>query len=146
MHPRFAFRAHDGSYVCAEGGGGREVVANRPAVGPWETFVVIPLPNDFVGLMVANGQYVCAEGGGGREVVANRGEIGPWETFSWVWLEGGTQRGGTPAEGDIGRTFALMASNGQFVCAEGGGGGAVVANRHEPGPWETFTTVAPPAG
>lgn len=26
---RFAFRASNGKYMCAEGGGGREVVANR---------------------------------------------------------------------------------------------------------------------
>ena len=31
-------RANNGQYVCAEGGGGREVVANRSARGAWETF------------------------------------------------------------------------------------------------------------
>jgi hypothetical protein len=29
-----------GLWVCAENGGGQEVVANRPSMGPWETFYV----------------------------------------------------------------------------------------------------------
>src|SRR3954471_11998766 len=33
----------------------------------------------------------------------------------------------------------LQASNGQFVCAEGSGGGTVVANRNVGSTWETFT-------
>lgn len=37
-----AFRAAGGQYVCAEGGGGREVVANRPTAGGWETFTLEP--------------------------------------------------------------------------------------------------------
>ena len=32
----------------------------------------------------------------------------------------------------------LRANNGQFVCAEGGGLGPVVANRDRPLEWETF--------
>lgn len=35
--------------------------------------------------------------------------------------------------------IALQASNGQYVCAEGGGGQNLVANRGELGPWEAFT-------
>ena len=79
-------RANNGQYVCAEGGGGREVVANRDARGPWETFTVERVRSgDNIALRANNGQYVCAEGGGGREVVANRNARGPWETFE---LEG----------------------------------------------------------
>jgi hypothetical protein len=33
---------------------------------------------------------------------------------------------------------ALQASNGQYVVAEGGGGGVVNANRNNIGAWETF--------
>ena len=43
-------------------------------------------------------------------------------------------------------TVALQASNGQFVCAEGGGGQAVVANRNAIGSWETFTLLTPGSG
>jgi hypothetical protein len=35
---QLALQASNGMYVCAEDGGGREVVANRTAIGPWETF------------------------------------------------------------------------------------------------------------
>jgi hypothetical protein len=79
-----ALRAANGQYVCAEGGGGREVVANRDQILGWETFSLIDLGNSRVALRAANGQYVCAEGGGGREVVANRDQILGWETFELV--------------------------------------------------------------
>ena len=68
--------------MCAEGGGGRELVANRGAVGPWETFRYMWWDvEDKISLQTADGSYVCAEGGGGRELVANRPGIGEWEKF-----------------------------------------------------------------
>ncbi len=73
-------RANNGQYVCAEGGGGREVVANRDARGPWETFTVERIGNN-IALRTSNGWYVCAEGGGGGQVVADRRARGSWETF-----------------------------------------------------------------
>ena len=122
-----ALQAFNGQYVCAEGGGGREVVANRNVIGAWETFGLIDLGNGNVALQAFNGQYVCAEGGGGREVVANRNAIGAWETFGLIDLGNGN--------------VALQASNGQYVCAEGGGGREVVANRNSIGAWETFRLI-----
>jgi hypothetical protein len=79
-----ALRAANGQYVCAEGGGGQEVVANRDNIASWETFEIIDLGNSKVALRAANGQYVCAEGGGGQEVVANRDNIASWETFELI--------------------------------------------------------------
>ncbi|NEO53809.1 MAG: Vps62-related protein [Okeania sp. SIO3B5] len=117
-------QADNGQYVCAEDGGGRELLANRDRIGPWETFGMIKLGDNKIALRADNGQYVCAEGGGGGEVVANRDRIGSWETFNLITLEDGK--------------FALQAANGQYVCAEGGGGGEVVANRDRIGSWETF--------
>ncbi len=38
-----------------------------------------------------------------------------------------------------GSTISFQASNGQWMVAEGGGGGTVNANRDGVGPWETFT-------
>src|SRR2546421_620371 len=38
--PRVHLRAANGQYVCAEGGGGDNVVANRDLPREWETFVV----------------------------------------------------------------------------------------------------------
>gem|GEM_PF-1336565 len=37
---RVAIRASNGQYVCAEDGGGRELVASRNAIGPWEIFQI----------------------------------------------------------------------------------------------------------
>jgi hypothetical protein len=37
---RIHLRADNGQYVCAEGGGGGEVVANRDSAREWETFTV----------------------------------------------------------------------------------------------------------
>ena len=36
-----ALRANNRQYVCAEGGGGSRLVANRDAIGPWESFKLI---------------------------------------------------------------------------------------------------------
>jgi len=38
-----SLQASNGQYVCAENGGGRELVASRGAVGPWETFQRTPV-------------------------------------------------------------------------------------------------------
>ncbi len=120
-----SLRASNGQYVCAEGGGGQALIANRGSIGGWESFNLIYLDADRVALQAFNGMYVCAEGGGGQALVANRSAIGGWETFTLI------DRGG----GQV----ALRAHNGQYVCAEGGGGQALVANRDGIGPWETFS-------
>jgi hypothetical protein len=123
------FKTSDGThYLCAEGGGGREIVANRTEPGAWETFEVVKVDATHVALKASNGQFVCAENGGGRELVANRSDVGAWETFEVVPVDGG---------------IALRTSGGQFVCAEEGGGGVVVANRSAAGAWETFSTSVP---
>jgi hypothetical protein len=93
---RVALRAKDGKLVCAEGGGGKELIANRDQIGPWETFTIRKLATDLtegsdgiidgeiVALLTYNGQILCAEDGGGREVLANRTRVGQWETFTIV--------------------------------------------------------------
>jgi len=119
-----ALRANNGQYLCAEGGGGREVVANRSSAAEWERFQVVPLGSNRVALRAWNGQYVCAEGGGGGQVVADRNQIGQWETFEVAALSS--------------NRIALRTWNGLYVCAEGGGGRELVANRSEIKEWETF--------
>lgn len=136
---RINLKANNGQYVVAEGGGGGPVLANRARAGEWETFVLNdskPPPFDHgskVTLRAYNGMYVCAENGGGAEVNANRILAFGWEAFSIVHTDG--------SGGEItnGQSVAFQAANGQYVCAEGGGGGEVVANRDAIGPWETFT-------
>jgi len=123
-----SLQAGNGQYVCAEGGGGREVVANRDTIAEWETFGLIDRGNGYYALQADNGQYLCAEGGGGREVVANRDAIAEWETFRLIDLR-------RPAR------VALQASNDQHLCAEGGGGTGMVANRDWISDWETFNLI-----
>ncbi|MEI2762171.1 hypothetical protein [Methanothrix soehngenii] len=121
---RIALQANNGQYVCAENGGGSNLVANRDWILAWETFKHIDLGNNEVALQAANGQYVCAENGGGSNLVANRDWILAWETFRRI---------------DLGNNkVALQAANGQYVCAENGGGSNLVANRDWILDWETF--------
>ncbi|HKU74830.1 MAG TPA: hypothetical protein VJR02_13040 [Pyrinomonadaceae bacterium] len=122
-YAQVALIAFNRKYVAAEGGGGRELVANRDARGPWESFNVVYLGNDRVALRASNGQYVSATGPNGT-LLANRDCIGPTETF--LLIRGRENR------------IALKASNGKFVCAEGGGGRELIANRDVAAEWEGF--------
>lgn len=81
--------AQSGRYVVAEDGGGREVNADRTAVGRSEIFTVVKVggsgeirPGDRIALRAYSGHYVVAENGGGGAVNANRTVIGPWEIFT----------------------------------------------------------------
>ncbi len=139
-------RANNGLWVCAEGGGGREVTANRPVPRSWETFTILCAGNpqkapdygDRVHLQASNGQYVCAEGGGGREVVANRKSPHEWETFV-LCRPPGTTASSAIDKGRI-TPVAFRTWNGRnYLCAEDGGGRELVANRRAIGPWEVFS-------
>lgn len=123
---RIGLKTNNGQFVCAEGGGGRELVANRPARGAWETFELIRLPQggNQIALKASNGQYVCAEGGGGGAVNVNRPQVGAWETFELV-----------PQGGNC---VSFKTNNAQYLSAENGGGGLVLANRPQSSYWETF--------
>lgn len=123
-----ALRANNGSYVTAEGGGGRILYANRPHIREWETFELITL-EDKVAFRAYLGQYVTAEDGGGRPLMANRTRIDDWEKFELLELGGDR--------------IALKAVNDRFVTAEDGGGRELVTNRDRdnPGAWEIFTLV-----
>jgi hypothetical protein len=123
-----ALIAANNKYVAAEGGGGRELVANRSALGPWESFNVVHLGDERLALQASNGKYVSAAGGGGGVVLANADCVGPWETFQMK----------RPGNSRI----ALQTANGHFLCAEGGGGRELVANRTQAGPWESFYMIA----
>jgi hypothetical protein len=124
---QIALRASNGQYLCAEGGGGRELVANRTSAGAWESFGLVDLANAKVALRTEKGFYWSAERGGGREVVANRNCICAWESFDLVELGG--------------NKIALRSDNGQYLCAEAGGGAKIVANRSFIGAWESFELI-----
>jgi len=75
---RVALKAANGKYVRAEGGGGRELVANRDLVEAWETFT-ITRHGASVALQAANGLFVSPQQGGGGPVLADGPAFGPWE-------------------------------------------------------------------
>lgn len=116
--------------VCAENAGAKELIANRAAVGPWETFEVMIVGSDRIALRsVANNRYVRAEDGGKRPLIANSTTIGPSETFELQYVPG---------------NFVALKSlaNGKYVCAENAGQKALIANRDAIGQWETFALVS----
>ena len=134
------FRATNGQYLCAEGGGGREVQVNRVSAGPWETFTLEQIgppggalmSGQRIALRTENGQYLCAEGGGDGEIVANRTAVGPWETFTIAHAD--------LSYGEIttGQAVILRTDNGRFIRALGGGGREVAADGTTIDSWETF--------
>lgn len=149
----------NGFILSAEGGGGGQLHANRSAQGSWERFTLLwgdqnphfgqPTPlnsGDKVCIQTFNGNFVVAENGGGRQMNADRPACNSWETFTIILL-GPTPAGLFPIGGVIPTgpnveavAVALRASNGDFVSADGGGGGSgfMNANRNALGDWERF--------
>jgi hypothetical protein len=107
------------------------VLADRTAVGPWETFLMADNGDGTVSLLSHVGLF-CAENGGGNGVYANRPQVGPWERWGLI-------RHGDGA-------VSLRSVNGHFLVAESGGGRECNANRTEIGGWERFWLVTLPNG
>jgi hypothetical protein len=81
-----ALRAHaNNQYVCADNAGANPLIANRTAIGTWETFTVIHNSNGTISLRaLANNLYVTAENAGAAALIANRTAIGAWEQFTQI--------------------------------------------------------------
>jgi Fascin domain len=121
------FRSSNRYFVCAEGGGGREVVANRIEAGPWETWRVHTWEDGRVSLQAHDGHFLTATL---EDTVECRAVVAAeWERF-------------TIEIRDVG--VAFLSAHGRYLCAEGGGGGLVVADRVPgptvPGEWEFFAS------
>ncbi|MBI4087285.1 MAG: hypothetical protein HY434_00440 [Candidatus Liptonbacteria bacterium] len=130
-------------YFRAEGGGGSSMSATPRSMGTFETFTIEKAGGgaiengNYIFLRTGNGtNFVVAEGGGGREVAANRTAAYAWETFGLKMV--GQSPPPPPPPGPVAYTVNLQANNGQYVVAEGNGGGVVNANRTNAGAWETF--------
>lgn len=87
---------------------------------------------DAINLRTSGGFFLVAEDGGGTFVGADRKRARSWETFEIRKVSGSYRY---IRDGDA---VSLRASNGQYVVAEGGGGGHVNANRDWVRSWETF--------
>jgi hypothetical protein len=143
---------HNGKYVCAEGGGGSFLYANRGLILDWESFVLKdhtttdPSTNqprsylyhgDTISMRATNGMYVCADYNRlDRALVADRPWDDAWERFT-VEIIGGSsaQIIANEANPDEGTLVTLKASNGKYVYGYVGGGGD---NRLY---WGTGTTI-----
>jgi hypothetical protein len=125
-----SLRAHaDNMYVCADNGGANPLIANRTAIGAWETFDLLDAGNGNVALRShANNLIVTAENAGAAALVANRTSVGAWETFQLIHN----------ADGSV----SLRATvNNNYVTADNAGASALIANRTTIGPWEEFDLI-----
>jgi hypothetical protein len=118
-------------YLCAEGGGGREIVADRIEAGPWEHWTVRTWEDGRVSLQSYDGHYLTAELDGTARVRAV--DPNEWERF-------------TIEVRDVG--VAFKSAHGKYLCALDGGGGDVTCDRPleaqdpatVPGEWEFFAS------
>src|SRR3984885_10872026 len=81
-----ALRAHaNNMYVTADNAGASPLIANRTAIGTWETFQLIQNPGGTVSLLaLADNRYVTAENAGASPLIANRTAVGTWEQFDLI--------------------------------------------------------------
>lgn len=78
---RAAFRSAHGKFLCAEEGGGRELVANRAAIGEWETFGYW-IRENLGSLEAPNKLWVrVGDAEEGFGVTATAEKVAEWETF-----------------------------------------------------------------
>lgn len=105
------------------------ITASGAGVGPDSIFERVPRGQAVALRPISRSEYVSAPTSGG--VLTLAADIGPTEEFNEIEM---------PDD-----SIALRTSTGTFVCAEGGGGRAVVANRTAIGAWERFFREVPPA-
>ena len=119
----------NGQYVTADNAGASPLIANRTAIGPWESFDRINNADGSISLRAhANGKLVAADNAGAAPLLAKNTAIGSWESFDLV----------NNADGSVSLRARV---NGMFVCAENAGAAALIANRAAIGLWESFDLV-----
>jgi hypothetical protein len=122
--PAVSFQAASGHYVCAEGGGGTTVTADRTAEGPWELWDVIPRDGGLFALRSSGGYYLGIEAD--HTLTINRREVGEWEEWEAQYGE---------TDGSV--TFRNHYSQ-RYLSAVNGGGSGLVADREGAHAWECF--------
>jgi hypothetical protein len=125
-----SLRAHANSmYVTADNAGASPLIANRTAIGTWETFDQINNSDGTISLRAhANSMYVTADNAGASPLIANRTAIGTWEEFTLIHN----------ADGSV----SLRAqANSMYVTADSAGASPLIANRTAIGTWEEFDLI-----
>ncbi|MBM9506944.1 fascin domain-containing protein [Actinacidiphila acididurans] len=125
-----SLRAHaNGDYVCADNAGADPLIANRTAIGPWETFDLVDQGGGYVALKAhANGLWVTADNAGAAPLLAKVTAVGTWEQFQLIH------------NGDGSVSFKARVNN-DYVTAESAGAQPLIANRTSIGPWEEFDLI-----
>lgn len=152
FHPEPAGYVRKVAILCSDGrhflqaknGGGGILIAESTGAAEWETFELVAaqrtgenLPAGAkVNVRTESRHYLQAEGGGGGLVNASGPWPREWETFELV-----LPSGADPVLA-YGHPFALRTYNGQFMGADGGGGGKVSATATSVGTTERFTPTA----
>ncbi|HEY2672088.1 MAG TPA: GDSL-type esterase/lipase family protein [Rugosimonospora sp.] len=128
--PAVSLRAHaNNMYVCAENAGASALIANRTAIGSWETFDLLDAGNGNVALRShADNMIVTAQNAGASSLIASSTAIGLWETFQLIHNPDGSVS-----------LKALV--NNEYVTAESAGAQPLIANRTAIGPWEEFDLI-----
>ena len=124
-----SLRSHANSnYVCADNAGAAALIANRTAIGPWESFDLITNPDGSISLRAhANNTYVTAANTT-TPLIANATTITTAQEFDLI----------TNADGSI--SLRAHADN-DYVTAENAGAAPLIANRVAIGGWEEFDLI-----
>jgi subtilisin family serine protease len=166
-----ALRSTNEKYICAENGGGGELVADRSEIVTWETFQMLPVGENKAALIAHNGQYIRVSDNSECKVGANGDFKSVRNIFSlerlskheivfkvkndrYLCVEDNnpckivTDRNPksslevfTLIQLDTGRRIALKTSNGQYVGVKDDRKRELVVDCHHRGKWETFDLV-----
>jgi hypothetical protein len=86
----FTLLGPNGKYACADGGKNNIIIVDRDYGGIWETFSLVKLCNDQVGIYSYANKFFSAELSGNTSIAAVRNKIEAWETFTMINLPDGT--------------------------------------------------------
>lgn len=128
--PVISLKAHaNGDYVTADNAGASPLIANRTAIGPWESFDEIDQGGGYIALRAhANNLYVTADNAGAAPLLAKVTAVGTWEQFLLIHN----------SDGSVSLQSRI---NGDYVTADNAGASPLIANRTSIGPWEEFDLI-----
>jgi C1A family cysteine protease len=137
--------SYNGSTLYSDFANGQKVYANWSGGNTSNQLYILNLTSpgsllrdgDLIAIQTNTGTVWSADKGGGGALASNRFDIGGWEQFYIHRINGA----GLVVSGDY--ITISTRDNPRFLCAEGGGGQVVNANRASVGPWETFRIVLP---